>query len=861
MNLEAFRLKLRQYRNATGFLQEELARELGLHPAVLSRKLNGNPNFKITQKEVKQIVLLLVQWGAIHSLDEAIELLNLMDLTQAVFSPEQWQEAPFNRLEKKPPGKRIEPATASPMVDKPLEIQPSIHNPTTNLIGRSCDIALVKAALLDEKHRLVTLTGAGGVGKTRLAQALAEELKPDFKDGVYFVSLETVRDAKNILVAVAYAFGIQDKGSIPLVEILKTQLNEKELLLIIDNFEHLISGAPVISSLLANAPALKILVTSRAVLRLYHEYEYSVAPLELPSTARAISLDELNTYPAAILLFCQRAKLAKPTFKLTLENAPAVVAICRSLDGLPLALELAAAWLKILSPQKLLEKLQNRLVMLTSGSQDMPNRQQTLRNTIEWSYKLLDKDERNLFAALGVFVGGADLEAVEAVCGEMFGNDTAKLLNSLARLVGNSILKTREDGEQANRFVMLETIREYALECLNQLDEADLRRKHAAYFTALVVKAQDYFKTPAAQEWMRRLETDLANFRRAMYWLLNNQKMEQYALLCNAIGKFFYVRGYLNEGLFWLSKVVFDDESVPPILRANVFYTAGCITVSQGDYAAGQRYVEHSLALRPEEDKVPRSLCFNMLGAIAQLVGRYERATEMFQQNLDLTRSIGDARGIFQALHNLAVVAKEQNDLDYAEKLFQEAYSIGNVLEDQTFANVILHNLGLLAFYKGDLVESQRLTEQSIEASRRFGSDLIVAHSCNTLGMIALEKEEIARSKELFLESLFLRQKIGEKRGMLWSFEGLAAVAGVEGEAVRAAKLYGATFSLRKKINIPLPPSDQVFYQKMLDYARCQTDELSWLEAWNEGSNLTFEETLNLALSPTKYVSVVPTPY
>ena len=463
----------------------------------------------------------------------------------------------------------------------------------TPLVGRERETAEVADRVKIEEARLLTLTGPGGTGKTRLALQAAADLLEEFEDAVFFVALATITDPALVASAIAGPLGVKESGDQPLEEGLKAYLRDRNLLLVLDNFEQVLEGAPLVGGLLDACPKLKVLATSRIPLRLYGEIEYPVPPLALPDPTVLPPLEVLTQYEA-VRLFVERAKAVKGDFEITNESAPAVAEICARLDGLPLAIELAAARVRLLPPQKMLQRLGNRMKLLKGGARDLPTRQQTLRGAIDWSHDLLEEDEKTLFGRLSVFAGGRTLEAMEEICDPEGDLDA---LEGVESLVGKSLLKQEEGSGGEPRFVMLETVHEYAREKLKESGWAEeMQRLHAAYFLAMAEEAEPELRGPREQEWMDRLEAEHDNLRVALSWSLGGGDGVLGLRLAGALGQFWKVRGHFSEGRGWLEEALAGCGEAPPDARARVLAESGNLAMDQGDFERSKASSQEALA-------------------------------------------------------------------------------------------------------------------------------------------------------------------------------------------------------------------------------------------------------------------------
>jgi predicted ATPase/class 3 adenylate cyclase len=724
----------------------------------------------------------------------------------------------------------------------------------TPLVGREKEISEVCQRLLRPEVRLLTLTGAGGTGKTRLGLQAAAELTQDFDDGVFFVSLAAIRDPQLLVPAMAGTLGVKEAGGQPLLENLEYYLHEMSMLLVLDNFEQILEAAPMVTELLSAAPNLKVLATSRIRLRLYGEHEYSVPPLALPDPERSPSVERLTQYEA-VRLFVERAQAAKADFCLTNENVPAVAEICYRLDGLPLAIELAAARIKVLSPHKMLERLGNRLKLLTGGARDLPERQRTLRSTIEWSYGLLEEGEKVLFARLSVFAGGRTLEAIEAIC-DAGGDLAVDVLDGLASLVDKSLLKQEEGVGGEPRFVMLETIHEFAREKLQGSGEAEeVRRLHAEHFLALAEEAEPAVEGAQQPAWVERLEEEHDNMRRALSWSLGQgQDAELTLRIGAALGEFWNLRGYYGEGRRWLEEALANSSPAPTAARARALQRVSWLAFMQGDLDRAEEASEEGLGLEGVElfrtgggDSTAAELQI-VLGLVVGARGELERETELLEECLKLSQEAGSLRGMALSLFCLGAAWRARGDLERATQLLEEALTMFRETGDQGLIASVLTHLGFTFLFQGDLERATATSEEAAAMFREQKHLSYLSEALDSLGWVALLRGDSERARVLYAESLGLKREVGDKLVTPGPLEGLASVAGARGEAERAARLFGASEVLREVMGTPPEPGDSALQEPYLSAARSQLDETSWQEVWAEGRAMTLDEAISYAL-------------
>jgi predicted ATPase/serine/threonine protein kinase/class 3 adenylate cyclase len=751
---------------------------------------------------------------------------------------DRFSEKPIQQVEVK----QVEPRAANVPVQR------------TRFVGREKEVAAARELLMRSDVRLVTVTGPGGIGKTRLAVEVASGLVERFPGGTYFVPLSALTDPGLIASVIVQTLGIREAGSQSPLEILKKNLQNSlnpPMLLLLDNFEHLAPAAPTVAELLAMAPNLKIVVTSRAALHVYGEQEFPVPPLALPDSRSVLSLEALSRYPA-IALFVQRAVAAKPDFELNPENARTVTEICARLDGLPLAIELAAARVKVLSPASMLTRLANRLQILTGGARDLPQRQQTLRSTIDWSYDLLSPAEQKLFRRLSVFVGGSNLEGVEAVC-DTKGDLDLDLLDGTESMVDKSLLQQVEQRNGESRFLMLETIREYALEKLEVSGEQALtKRAHAAY--CLVLAEEEATESSGADEaeWLERFALEHDNFRAALEWLTETRDAEWGLRLCAALFRFWETREYLAEGRDRLGKLLkLPVAAAPTKTRERATFLAGVLASEQADYASSDALFSESLAIaRRLGDKQGVAVSLNGLAVNARHRGEVTVAHALFEEGLTLWRELGDQKAVARSLSNLASVVKLQGDYARARSLYAECLSIFSGLGDRTGVAWSLNSQGDVARDQGDSAAAQGLYEQALAIFRELGDRWGVAGTLTDLGTLAREQQNISAAHALHRESLKLFQELEHKRGIARLLECFAASAAAQLQTERSLRLAGAAAALRQNIGAPLTPAEHAKLEAILDPARQASANAAGATAWLEGWEMPVEKAIEEALLP-----------
>lgn len=773
-----------------------------------------------------------------------------------------------------------------------------IPAPPTPLLGREREVAAVRSLLgidasgrrAPDGVRLVTLTGPGGAGKTRLALAIAHDAFLSFDDGVAFVDLAPVRDPDLVLPAIAQALGIREEPGTPLLDTLRATLSQRQQLLLLDNFEQVTGAASVVTELLARCPNVQILTTSRIPLRLRGEREYPVGPLALPDP-----LDDQDRQPSflaaadspAVRLFVERIQAVKPAFTLTSDNVADVVTICRRLDGLPLALELVAAWAKLLSPEAMRARLESGRLSLTRGARDLPERQQTIHSTIAWSYDLLRPGEQALFRRLAVFVGGWTLDAAETVGAGAEGTDD--VLDQLALLVDASLVWQVEQMDEP-RFRMLETIREFGLEQLQAAEVAATRRAHADFFLRLAQDARPDLGGERQAGWLDRFEIEHDNLRAALQWLLASDDPVGGLELAATLWWFWWIRGYLSEGRDWLAQALAVAGHAPDEVRVRALTGAGTLAEAQGDYDQAVPFHEDALMMcRASGDEAGMARALDSLGTIAQDLGDYAQATAHHSQALALCRRLGDRHGEAQALINLGTDAAYQGAFDRAMTLYTEGLALLRTVGDQLSIAGGLTNVGNVAFLQGGFDSAAETYAEALALYRELGDKHGTALVLGNLGEVAQQQGDIDRAATLYAQALPLYQGLDDKRGTAAMLGNLSQIARTQGdlpradtllaqsvalyhgvgdkeavirgvetaamflitrsELTRGVRLFAAAEAARQEIGAPVPEVYDTDYAPNLDEARAGLGAVAFGAAWAVGKSLRLEQAVMDALT------------
>lgn len=850
-----------------------------------------------------QVTLRKVEAGGLRPSDAMLQR-----LAAELNIPATEREA-FARFARRLPtddwGLQAEDATARPWFAPALPAASHLPRPPCAMVGRAHEMAAIQHYLLHGNTRLVTLTGPGGVGKTALAleavwalfsEAHVDDMERGFRDGVYFVPLAPISDPSLVLDTIAHALRLQETGGRPPLDLLRDNLRERRLLLVLDNFEHLMAAAPLLAALLQDCPGLKVLVTSRETLRLRGEREWVVEPLAVPQSAPPSSPEELLDYDG-VRLFVARAQEARHSFALSQENGAAVAEICRQLDGLPLALELAASRIKLLPPQEILARLVDRLAFLTQGARDLPDRHQALRATIDWSYNLLDDDERTLFRRLSVFAGSWTLDAFEAVC-----NGDAALgargFERLASLVDKSLVRQSHDGDSQPRFGMLETIREYAAARLVASGEADaLRDQWARYFVDFAEGAAPYLSGPAQLEWLDRIEAEAENVRAALSWTLASDTPARALLglrLTAALWRFWSTRSLAGEGPRWFAGALSAvSPGVDPPLYARALLGASAVAMRHDNHSMAIECARRAIALCDEiQDERGRAMglaylgcalpydgvgtgravqaidasiailwhigerwglarALNFLGLRKAELGRLAEAQALFRESAALFAAEGDDIERAQPVAHLGGMALLREDYDEAEGWLNEVLAIAMSAGHTIYVATAHKNLGCLAYGRRDNATALEHWTEALSLYRAAGNVFRTAMALRYLGLIAWEAGDMDEAVRLFLESLALLRTTDRPTDVRFCLVGLAGVRVAQGDAQRAARLLG--YAQAQGIeHAPFigKAADMLAYRRVMAAVSEALDADVFEALRAEGGGMTEKEAVALALAP-----------
>jgi predicted ATPase/transcriptional regulator with XRE-family HTH domain len=742
------------------------------------------------------------------------------------------------------------PAGGTPLtvaVEAPAASRPRLPRPTTPLFGRDDDIARVRALLEPsaDQARLLTLLGPGGVGKTRLALAVADRLQTAFRDGVVFVDLAPLRDHRVVPATIARALNVREQGGRSARELLLEYLADRQLLLVLDNFEHLVEAAPVVAEFCAHCPQLAQLITSRVALRIRVERRFTVPPLATPGPDSG-SIDAI-AQSAAVQLFVERAQVVDSHVALDHTTAQPIAAICRRLDGTPLAIELAAARAGLLRPDALLRRLEQRLPVLANGSLDLPERQHTLHNSLAWSYDLLGPQEQTLFRRLAAFTGRWSLAAAEAVCSDaIVGREL--VLDLVGNLVDSSMVYVSAPIRLEPQFALLETVREFAERRLADDSEAhETRRRHAAYYLELVERAAIEMHGPDQEAWIRRLEEANDNVRAALDWLMAHAEQAQALRFATAATWCWLRNSYFTDARRIIELVKTADARVDARVLAHALLAAARFASTQTDYAAQAAYDQKSLGLfQSLGDAAGYAEAVTDLGAAEWQQGQMERARIHLQDGLARCRALGDRVGIATALLPLANLSRDTGDFEAAQRLYAECLALRQASGDALGVAHVLNNSAWLGLYMGDMALARR-AEQALDIRRKLGARLETGVSQTLLARIALAANDSASAEALFLDSLAVHREVGNRWGVALALEGLAELL-VGRQPKLALQFAGAAGSLRSAINRPLPPVEEPLFHATLRAAQAAVGSNEAGTALLSGASLSMADAVSLAL-------------
>ncbi|MBI3661211.1 tetratricopeptide repeat protein [Candidatus Acetothermia bacterium] len=724
----------------------------------------------------------------------------------------------------------------------------------TSFIGRTREMAEIKQLLTGgvQGHtplRLLTLTGVGGCGKSRLALEVSTDLLEHYIDGIWLVELASIFDSNLVLQAVASTLGAREQAAQPLLATISDYLHAKQLLLVLDNCEHLVDTcAQLVRALLKTCPKLQILATSREPLGIIGETVWSVPSLTTPVPKPALNLKILMQFES-VRLFIERARASETHFELTEENAFAVTQVCHQLDGIPLAIELAATRVRALPIEEIAERLNDRFQLLVGGNRAALARHQTLQATMDWSYQLLSEQEQALLRRLSVFSGGWTFEVAEKVCADEVVKPH-EVLALMTHLVDKSLVVMEEKDEEG-RYRLLETVRQYGHEKLLKSGEAEfIRNHHLDFCLRFAEEAEPKLQGAEQKIWLNRLEVEHDNLRAALAWSLEgNNKVEAGLQLAGVLWRFWEVRGHFTEGRRWLEEAL-TKTPARTMARAKALKGAGNLAIDQGDYTAARSLYQESLIIQRElGDKPGITASLNNLGNVAYMQGNYAEARSLYEESLAIKRELGDQRGIAISLGNLGNVAREQEDYVSARSFHEESLIIKRELEDKRGIAFSLNNLGEVARAQGDYVSARSFHEESLIIKRELRDKQGITFSLNNLGYVVYAQGDYVAARAFYQESLSIQRELVDKQRIAESLQGLAGVDCAEGQCERATQLLAAAKSLRDAIDAVLEPAEQIEYDRIMATLRAGLGEEAFARVWAKGAAMTLQQAIEYALT------------
>lgn len=857
MSVEVFSKSVQRYLRNRGYTQQQLASELGLHPKVLSRKMHSSGKAHLTHREVQHIITILAGWQAITTRDEALHLLTEAGLDATIFDPSEWLAPPLNKLvQEEAPTFFLSHNTSR----HARLLRHNLPAPTTRLIGRKKDVARLQQLFERREIRLVTLFGPGGSGKTRLALFAAAGMVEAFSQGVWLVSLAGVSDPELVPMSILQALNITPTPDLTPLAGLIAYLRDKHMLLLLDNFEHVLAAKTAVDKMLVAAPDLKVLITSREVLHLYGEYEFSVPPLEIPDPRAEPKVTRLAQC-ASVRLFLERAQAVRPDFTLDDSNAASVAQICARVDGLPLALELAAARIKVLSSSALLEQLtQSGLAILTGGASNLPDRQQTLLNTIEWSYNLLTPVEQKWFRRLGVLTGNWTLEVVATMMLELDAceertSDALTPVDLLERLVDKSLLIRSPVEHGQMYFGMLSTLREYALEQLAAHDELELVRDwHAFYYLRQAEKAELGLRGPQQLNWRDRVMAERDNFRAALEWSLQRAREGR------------RIRGFVSTTPNWKvanSRILSAQE----VSSAGLSALELCLRLAaalrhywewQGHMPEARHWLNAALAIPFEESAertvlAARARALSETGRLIFLQNQKEAALKLVEQSMALWRQLDDKHGLAGALLHRGWVAHGMAEYEVAQQAYFEGMEILPLNEDPWLYGQLLLHVGDAAAFLSDHEQMHACHARCREIFEQIGDRSAVADVWKDHGGLLMLESRWDESIDCLLKSMRLCYELSQKEYLTTGLDFVSLAVGLREKpdpitaSLHSAKIQGAANHVMEMIGLNPWTETDPFAQAVRQHIRSRVSEQEWETAWSAGHELTLEEGIELA--------------